>query len=428
MNIKEISKKIIAGLQKRGADHVAVTSDVTRMEELQFEFKEIDLLRSFTETKIIIKVIKDHKQATTIINQLSDEAIEIAMDSVIADAENSQADEAYAIAPKQKSGTFSVGPETADRDRMYYLMDTFQEECLAKYPGLRLEGNISHYFATDSYINSNGVNYEQKRGGYAYMAMFSAREGKKASSLNYTYGSYMDLEHTFWEVALLRELIEQSIQSLDSKPVPETFTGDVILVPSMVEEFMGSLINSQLTYRMILTDNSVLKGKIGEQVLSKSISVCSDPLDNELAGGYFVTGDGFQAEKVDIFSEGVLKNYMLSYFGSRKTNLPMSKAGGCLVMKPGNEELADMIKNTKKGLLVVRFSGGNPSLNGDFSGVAKNSFYIENGEIKYPVNETMISGNLLEIFKNVKSISKDTINSGHFKMPWIKCDGVTISN
>ena len=93
----------------------------------------------------------------------------------------------------------------------------------------------------------------------------------------------------------------------------------------------------------------------------------------------------------------------------------------------GDESLNDMIKSTDKGIVLCRFSGGNPSDNGDFSGVAKNSYYIENGKIKYPISETMISGNICEMFNNIISISKETIDFGNSIYPWIKFDGVTIS-
>jgi PmbA protein len=105
----------------------------------------------------------------------------------------------------------------------------------------------------------------------------------------------------------------------------------------------------------------------------------------------------------------------------------MSKAGGCFILEGGNEELSEMIKDIRKGLYVVRFSGGNPSINGDFSGIAKNSYYIEDGKIKYPVNETMISGNLLQLFNDVKGISRKRLNSGNWIMPWVSCRGVTVS-
>ncbi len=68
-----------------------------------------------------------------------------------------------------------------------------------------------------------------------------------------------------------------------------------------------------------------------------------------------------------------------------------------------------------------------PSANGDFSGVAKNSYYIEDGEIKYPVSEVMVSGNLTELFQNIIEISKERINFGTSIYPYIHTSGVTIS-
>ena len=78
-------------------------------------------------------------------------------------------------------------------------------------------------------------------------------------------------------------------------------------------------------------------------------------------------------------------------------------------------------------ILLCRFSGGYPSDAGDFSGVAKNSYYIEKGKIKFPIIETMISGNIAQMFMNINNISKETVDFGDSILPWISFDGVTIS-
>lgn len=88
---------------------------------------------------------------------------------------------------------------------------------------------------------------------------------------------------------------------------------------------------------------------------------------------------------------------------------------------------ADMIKNIKKGIIVGRFSGGNPGPNGDFSGIAKNSFLIEDGEIKGAVSETMINGNLAEMLQNVVAVSKETIADGNCVLPYVAVDKIVIS-
>ena len=87
----------------------------------------------------------------------------------------------------------------------------------------------------------------------------------------------------------------------------------------------------------------------------------------------------------------------------------------------------EIIRNIKKGILLERFSGGRPSADGEFSGVAKNSYYIENGKIKYPISETMISGNIQEMFSNIGEISSDRIDFGYCIFPWISFKGVTVS-
>lgn len=86
-----------------------------------------------------------------------------------------------------------------------------------------------------------------------------------------------------------------------------------------------------------------------------------------------------------------------------------------------------MIKPVDKGLIMGGYSGGEPGTNGEFSGVAKNSFFIENGEVKYAVSETMVNGNLGEIVKNIRDISKEQICDGSSVVPYIAVSGVVIS-
>ena len=86
-----------------------------------------------------------------------------------------------------------------------------------------------------------------------------------------------------------------------------------------------------------------------------------------------------------------------------------------------------MVRDVRRGLLVARFSGGSPSDNGDFSGVAKNSYLIEDGRIVRPVGETMIAGNVASLFSSIRAISKESVDYGSAILPWLLSSGVTIS-
>ncbi|MBN2439709.1 MAG: hypothetical protein JXJ04_00125 [Spirochaetales bacterium] len=82
-------------------------------------------------------------------------------------------------------------------------------------------------------------------------------------------------------------------------------------------------------------------------------------------------------------------------------------------------------KGADKAHVII--SGGTPNHKGDFSTVAKNSYYIENGKIQYPVNETMITGNIADVFMNILAVSKERINFGSGIFPWVLAGGITVS-
>ena len=189
-----------------------------------------------------------------------------------------------------------------------------------------------------------------------------------------------------------------------------------------------SFIQGSISDGSIISGTSIYKDKIGSKIASENFNLSSCPLSKDLASGYFVTGDTYKTQNIDIIKNGVLQTHLLSLYGANKTGgKRISNSGGAHIITQGTESLDSMIKNVKKGILLCRFSGGYPNDNGDFSGVAKNSYYIENGEIKYPVIETMISGNISNMFLNINNISNENINFGDKILPWISFNGITIS-
>jgi PmbA protein len=124
----------------------------------------------------------------------------------------------------------------------------------------------------------------------------------------------------------------------------------------------------------------------------------------------------------------VLRSYLLSLYGARKTGLARARcAGGALVVEPGARDLAAMIADVRQGLLMTRFSGGAPNDKGDFSGVAKNSYYVESGEIRQPIAETMIHGNMAGLLEDVVETSRERADFGDSILPWCRVRGIGVS-
>lgn len=134
------------------------------------------------------------------------------------------------------------------------------------------------------------------------------------------------------------------------------------------------------------------------------------------------------SEPYYFIKNGVLESFMLSLYAANKTGCERAKNSSfSLVMDGGDETLESIVSGIERGLLVGRFSGGETGASGDFSGVAKNSFLIENGKLTKPVSEVMISGNLASLLKNVRGISKERVCDGTSVLPYAAFDGVTIA-
>jgi PmbA protein len=93
----------------------------------------------------------------------------------------------------------------------------------------------------------------------------------------------------------------------------------------------------------------------------------------------------------------------------------------------GDTALADLIAAVPRGALVDRLSMGNPAPNGDFSGVIKNSFLIEDGRVGAALAETMITGNVGQMLRDVRAVSRERIDTGSEALPWLRIGGLHFS-
>jgi PmbA protein len=400
----------------------------TRKTELNVETGRFSLMRTTDDVNLSFMGIKEKKKGTTSINKTDDVSIKNAVSQMVELVASGEPDPANEIAEMQPSGIFAKGPIEPDVDLMYKRMKAFLEYSFWKHPKLILEQVILDHTAKHRYFcNSNGVSFHSDSGLYNFSAVFTSRDGTGTSSFNFAGASTEDLNEELHELGGVARLMEQSTEQIVTENLSGSFVGDVIVSPECMEDFV-SIITGYLGDYPLVTGTSVFKDSLNEVIADERFTLHSMPVSSQLAGGYFFTGDGFKAENTTIIHEGVLKSFLLSLYGSRKTGLKKAAcSGGFYVIDPGDTSFQDMLKSVRKGILLCRFSGGEPGSNGDFSGVAKNSYYIENGEIRYPVSETMVAGNLKDMLKTVKHISKERVNSGGSITPWITFSGITIS-
>lgn len=428
MERKEIVQYCIDSLKKAGADKASCSLSMSEKKELNVDSGEMTLLRTTFNTGLGLSVIKDHKKGSTSINKTDKNSIDDAVAEVMKLADASQPDEAHDIAENQPPGKFTKGDEFADLDAMYNRMEEFVEYVNTNYPTVKLEQAVMDFtHSKGEFKNSNGVDFEISEGMYGFSPYFLSKDGKDTSSMNGTGFSALKLHKPLHEFCTIDTLLQQSTEQVRTQPVKEKFIGDVVVTPDCLGDFLG-FITSDISDGKMITGNSLFKDKLNEQITHPGLTLHSKPVSDEITDGYFITADGYVAENSIIIEGGILKTYLLGIYGSQKLKKQRAvNDGGAYMVEPGKISLNEIIKSIDKGLLLARFSGGNPASNGDFSGVAKNSYYIENGEIKNPISETMVSGNIRDMFENMGEISKDRVDFGYCVFPWISFKGVTVS-
>ncbi|MGV8147106.1 MAG: TldD/PmbA family protein [Alkaliphilus sp.] len=423
------ANKMMKLLSEQRLEKYQVSLNNSRKTEMVVERGEISLLRTTADTNLRITALNKNKKASINVNKIDDPSLEEAIKNVLELLETSEIDDAYDISPFQVAKQFESGDKEPNKEDMYKLITRFTRAVKLEYPKLNIsESSLTFNYTEVNLVNSNEVDYLETKGSYSFYVVFTAKDGDNISSMNFVGFSMNDLEKDLIETATLRRLIKENIEQVETKAITEKFVGDVLITPDYLGELIATFAGIGLSDGALIAGTSALKDSIGKEIASTKLTIHSNPRSKQICDGYSITGDGFEAENLTIFRNGVLKSHLLGLYASKKIGRERAKNyGGAYIVDAGDVSYKDMIKKVKKGILLSRFSGGNPSPNGDFSGIAKNSYYIENGEIKYPISETMISGNIYDMFKDIKEISKEQVNFGNAIMPWLLTTGVTIS-
>lgn len=428
MENRELALYCVDAIKNSGADKSKCSINYSKKYELNFTRDGISLLRTTIGGSVNMFAIKDNKKATMVLNKLDKDIIDEKIKDLIEMANSAEADECNDICEYQEKEDFTSGNSEPDLDRMYELVSKFLSRIEKEYPEVQLmDGTTVSFDSNESiFTNSNGVNFKINKGIYTAAICYLAKKGDKATSFNYFDYSFNELPEDLLEYADIKQKMEDIIKQIECDRVGK-FIGEVILTPGATLDMIHSYIMNFLGDSSMISGTSILKDKLDQKVAHESLTVKLMSTHSELADKTFITPDGIKAEDLTVIENGVLKSFILSLYAAKKIGKNVAKAGYNIVIQNGSTPLEEIVKKTNRGIILGRFSGGQPANNGDFSGVAKNSFYVENGQVKYPISETMITSNLYDMFNNIDDISVEVINSGSSILPWIKVRGVNIS-
>jgi len=405
-----------------------ITGSHIKIVNFNYENRKINVLKTTLENSLNLNVLIDGRIGRLQLNDLTQKGVDQALYAVMESAKKSESDECNSLAAYQEPAHFSHGQSEAELDKMHFRLQEFIAYVENNYNGVRINILTIEHSKTDKIIlNTNGVRFMYEKGLYDFSFAGDYLLGGEGSTYNYLISIPISMDKPLIECASTRIVLDYLQKQTKIQPLQQKFTGEILLSPLSFEVWINKLI-APLFGSAIVDKTSIYQNKLNQKIASDLFTLRSVEAHQDLGNRLFLTGDCYKLEDMEVITDGELKNFFIDSYTANKTGLSRTpNNGGLLVVDGGQATIEEMIKSIKKGLLINRIQGGSPSAAGDFSFVAKNSYYIEDGEIKYAIPEAMVTGNTVEMLLNITGLSKEQYECRDMLLPWIKFGDMDIS-
>ncbi len=385
-----------------------------------------------------IRVLKDSKMGfatCTSLDRISD-----AFDHAIMLAENSDPDEFSEIPEPgqlQDVHVYDGELEKVKNNLKDFLLEmqkgAFEDKRVKK---LR-NSEVRISFDEKGFINSKGLEISYKFSQITAHIMAIAEDLE--SQMGWSYKAERFLKNVnFFEIG--RDAATKATLLLNGKKI-KSFKGYGLIIPAVAVEFL-ELVCQSLSAENFLLGKSIFINKMDKSVINDKINIIDDGLLKERFGSTPFDGEGVPTKRKLLIEKGILKGLMHNCYTAKRSGLK-SSTGNALRTERGisvgptnlyldtesrKYSFEELLKIIDRGIYVIDVMGmhtANP-ISGDFS-VGAAGLYIEKGEIKYPLKEVVISGNIGDFFKNITAIGEDLTFYGNVGSPTLLVEGLDIS-
>jgi PmbA protein len=426
MELVDAAEYAVKISEKQGADEAEAFTRNQRVIEVVLERGEIQSERSKTQQGIGVRLIKDKKLGFTYSSVLSRDAIEKICLNAVKLANTSPSNPDWVSLPLPKSAPAApdgIYDEKAAGLNSEDILDlVVQGYDAVKSTDSRAsidDGKFSSYTVKVAISNSHGVSLEGQGTALSFYLVCVAKENGETSSFAFEYDISRTLKG-FDPVNVGKQAAQKTVASLYAKTV-ESFEGDILLSPDVAAEIVFMPIASSVDADNVQRGRSIWADKIGEEVSDKKLTVRDEGLLPYGIGSSPFDAEGTPCQTTRMIKKGVLKGYLYDSYTANKANVEStgnaSRMGyfslpavsiSNMVVEVGSGKTDDLVSEVDKGIYVSRFSGNVNPQSGDFSGLVKQASYVEKGEIKFPLKETMIAGNSFEVLRNIVRIGSET--------------------
>jgi PmbA protein len=403
---------------------VSTTVRLSNVETLQYHLD--------TSFNVSVYIGKNKGQATSV--DLSKASLKNAIESACLIAKYTQEDPFNGLAPSERMAWDIPNldlyyPWNLDAKKSIEIAKECEQIALEQNEINNSDGaELSSFEGESVYANSNGLIANLKNTRHSLFCSLIAKRGDEMQTA-YEYGVTIDSNDLTSPSKIGLEAARLAQEKLGSRHLspqkcPIIFTSRQS--SGLFSQLLGALSGSR-QYKK----TSFLLESLGSKVLPESISIYEDPFKLKTLGSRAFDQDGVLKKKQFFVEEGIVSSYLMGQYSANQMGLESTaNAGGvsnCCVKSNFDGGITELTKSMDKGLIVTDLMGhGVNATTGDYSRGAS-GFWVENGEIKYPVSGITIAGNLKNMLKNVVSIASDVDFRSNLKVGSTLISEMTIS-
>lgn len=411
--IQETLRQILRQAKHYGADSADVIYNQYTHTSVNSHLKKIDQIERAETNKLGLRVFVGKKQAVVSTSDVSQEGLSNFVQQAVKMANAVPEDQFCGIASPdqiiQDYPKLDLCDQTAwDEKKLIDLVIEAESAALSHEGITNSDGAQSFAANVHSYLAaSNGFEGDYSSSFFGYYVCVLAGEGQNMVR-DYEYTSKTHAEDVMNPTELGNKAALKTLRRANARKIPST-KAPVIFDPSVSRSLLGQFATA-INGASILRGSSFLRDKMNEKVFSDKVQIIDDPLRDRGLNSTPFDIEGCPTQRRQLIENGYLTSWLLDLRSARALDLETTghakrSAGGTpqpaasnIYIEPGKQSPEEMMKSIGTGLLVTDTMGyGANPVTGDYSQAAF-GFWIENGEIAYPVNEITIAGHIQDMF------------------------------
>jgi PmbA protein len=421
-DLREIARTLIAHCAKRGASAAEVAANIDEGLNVNVRFGKVETLEFTRDRGIGVTVYLGQRKGSASSADLKRESLELTVDKALAIARHAEPDPDAGLADaalmaREFEDLDLYHPSALDPEAARAIGARCESAGLDADPRIsNSEGaQVSSGASVGVYANSHGFIGAERSTRHSISASLIAGTGENMQR-DYRYDTARAIGDLASAESIGRRAAERTVARLDPRPL-KTQAARVLFVPELARGLIGHAL-AALSGGALYRRASFLLDQVGQPIFPAFVHLHEMPRLKRAQGSANFDGEGVATRTQDLVRDGVLQRYVLGSYSARKLKLATTaNAGGVhnLIVESGALDFAGMLDALGTGLLVTDLMGqGANTVTGDYSRGAA-GFWVERGDIAYPVEEITIAGNLKTIYASIEAIGRDVDTRGNIR-------------